>query len=149
MFSTIVVGTDGSPDSHQALEVAVDMAKAFPDAAINVVTAFRPLSSGELQAISRDLPEEFRPLIHGDMVSESRIQDARNILGNAGVDASYHQMTGSPTDVLLDMVDKTEADLLIVGSRGEGAAKRLLHGSVSSSVLHHAPCSVLVVKSPH
>ena len=52
---------------------------------------------------------------------------------------------GDPAEVLLDAARLYDADLLVVGSVGLVGAQRLLLGSVATSVLHHAPCDVLVV----
>ena len=147
MFSTIVVGTDGSPDAERALEVAAGLARMEGRPDVHVVTAYRPLGTGELESLARDLPDEFHPLLHAHVGADSSLNGARAIMARAGVDATYHDIDADPTEALLDIVDRAEADLLIVGSRGEGAAQRLLHGSVSTKVLHHAPCAVLVVKA--
>ena len=53
---------------------------------------------------------------------------------------------GEPAEAIVDTARENGADLVIVGTRGENAAKRALMGSVSTSVLHHAPCDVLVVR---
>lgn len=55
---------------------------------------------------------------------------------------------GSPGPALVDFAEEIGADVIVVGSRGQGALKRLLLGSVSSHVLHNAPCAVVVVR-PH
>ena len=52
---------------------------------------------------------------------------------------------GDPAEVLLDAARLYDADLMVVGSVGLVGAERVLLGSVASSVLHHAPCDVLVV----
>ena len=146
MFSTIVVGTDGSKDAERALQAGAELAGMHPGAEVHVVSAFHPLGPAELRDMAEQLPQEFRPLVHGLVTVEAPIAEAKRIMSRAGVSARYHEVDGDPTDALLECVENVDADLLIVGSRGEGAAKRLLHGSVSTKVLHHAPCSVLVVK---
>ena len=147
MFSTIVVGTDGSPDATRALRVTVNLAAERPEVEVHVVSANQALTIGELDSIARSLPEEYQQVLHSRLRADSRLAAARNLFEEAGITAVYHDIDGDPTDALLDAVTATGADLLIVGSRGEGAAKRLLHGSVSTKVLHHAPCAVLVVKA--
>lgn len=147
MFSTIVVGTDGSPDAEQALRATAKLAKLAPAANVHVVAAFHPIPPAQLRAMSDSLPDEFRPLVHGAMHVDSTIDAARSIMKAADVDADYHEVNDYPTDAILNAVETNAADLVVVGSRGEGAAKRLLHGSVSTNVLHHAPCAVLVVRA--
>jgi nucleotide-binding universal stress UspA family protein len=51
--------------------------------------------------------------------------------------------TGLPAEALLEAA--ADADMLVVGSRGAGGFKRLLMGSVSTQVTHHAPCPVVVI----
>jgi nucleotide-binding universal stress UspA family protein len=55
---------------------------------------------------------------------------------------------GSPGPALVDLAREIAADVVVVGSRGQGALKRLLLGSVSNHVIHNAPCAVVVVR-PH
>ena len=55
---------------------------------------------------------------------------------------------GSPRQVIVEEAEKWGADLIVMGSRGLGAWNRLLLGSVSNSVVHHAKCSVEVVRKP-
>ena len=79
--------------------------------------------------------------------ADNLLGSARALLRAEGVEAEFHEIADDPTDALLDTAAAHEADLIVVGSRGEGAVKRALHGSVSTKVLHHAPCSVLVVRA--
>ncbi|MDH3682640.1 MAG: universal stress protein [Acidimicrobiia bacterium] len=144
MFTTIVVGTDGSSDAEHALRAAATIAK-IDDAQVHVVTAYQPLAAGDLRDIATDLPAEYRELLRADMDAERRLAGARRICEREGVTAEYHEIIEDPTDALLDAAERYGADLIVVGSRGEGAVKRALHGSVSTKVLHHAPCAVLVV----
>lgn len=145
VFSTIVVGTDGSPDAEQALRAAAKLAGLDPATNVHVVAAFRPIPSPQLQSISRSLPDEFQGLVHATMHVDATIDSARSVMKAAGIEADYHEVNNYPTEAILDAVEAQEADLVVVGSRGEGTAKRLLHGSVSTNVMHHAPCAVLVV----
>ncbi len=146
MFATIVVGTDGSQDAEEALRAAAHLARLTGDSQVHVVNAHRPLTPAELSRLAASLPEEMRPLLHAQIGSDSILSEARTVLHGAGVEAQYHQINDDPTDALLEVVDQQGADLVIVGSRGEGMAKRVVHGSVSTKVLHNAPCAVLVVK---
>lgn len=53
---------------------------------------------------------------------------------------------GSPESRIVDIAEDWNADLIVVGSHGYNTWERLLLGSVSSAVVHHAPCSVLVAR---
>ena len=61
------------------------------------------------------------------------------------VTVEKHAAIGAPFDVLVSVANDVGADLIVVGTRGHGAGKRMLLGSVSTKVVHHAECSVLVV----
>jgi nucleotide-binding universal stress UspA family protein len=145
VFKKIVVGTDGSRNAEEAIRVAAELA-AVASATLHVVAAYRPLAESELRAIARELPDEFRDLVYRERGADIQLASARRIVEIAGIDAEFVDVVGDAAEVLLDAVDETGADLLVVGSRGEGRAGRLLHGSVSTKVLHHAPCTTLVVK---
>lgn len=149
VFSTIVVGTDGSPDAEDALRAAAELARMNPDTKVHVVGAFQPIPPSELRSIADSLPDEFRSLVHGTMQVDSTLDVARSVMKLAGVEADYHEIIGHPADAIIDAAEDHDADLIMVGSRGEGATKRLLHGSVSTNVVHHAPCAVLVVRKDH
>jgi nucleotide-binding universal stress UspA family protein len=146
VFTIIVVGTDGSKGAERAIRAAAAVAGRSPGAALHVVTAYQPLTPRQMNELAEQLPEEFRSVLSADMGAGSRLDSARALLVDAGVEAEYHEVSDDPTDAILDVVERVGADLVVVGSRGEGSVKRAIHGSVSTKVLHHAPCSVLVVK---
>jgi len=53
---------------------------------------------------------------------------------------------GDPAAEIIEIADKEKADLIIIGSRGLGAIKGVVLGSVSQKVTHHAACPVMIVK---
>lgn len=69
----------------------------------------------------------------------------RHRFPGADVDLTTEILDGPPDREIIEEAGRWNADLIIVGSHGRGFWGRLL-GSVSTGVLHHAPCSVLVVK---
>lgn len=146
MFDRIVVGTDGSANAERALRAVREMTSVEPAAAVRVVTAYRPLSDVQLSQIADQLPREFHPVLSSDMEAERRLDEARAVFRHSSQAVDYHERDDDPTDAILDAADQIDADLIVVGSRGESAAKRAIHGSVATKVLHHAPCSVLVIK---
>ena len=56
------------------------------------------------------------------------------------------QESPSPADAIVEYAEKNGIDLIVIGNKGAGAVERFLIGSVSSKVVSHAPCSVMVVK---
>ncbi len=65
---------------------------------------------------------------------------------DAGVSAEILQYSGTPGKIICDVARSWEADLIVLGRRGYSGIKELLLGSASNYVLHHAPCSVLIVQ---
>ena len=63
------------------------------------------------------------------------------------VACSPHSRQGDPADAILDVAEETSADLIVVGNKGMTGAKRFLLGSVPNKVSHHAPCSVLIIRT--
>ena len=54
---------------------------------------------------------------------------------------------GDAADAILDVAEEQRSDLIVVGNKGMTGAKRFLLGSVPNKVSHHAPCSVLIVRT--
>jgi nucleotide-binding universal stress UspA family protein len=131
----ILVGFDGSPNSHRALEEALDVARA--DTRITVVAAAQtpPPPGRELPMGAEGLDERRREL-----------EDARQRLAELGREAELVAVSGAPADVLVDEAERRGADLIVVGRRGLSGAERLVMGSVSSKVARTAGCSVLIAR---
>nr|MDJ0648519.1 universal stress protein [Xenococcaceae cyanobacterium MO_188.B19] len=66
---------------------------------------------------------------------------------NMGVNAQFRQISGSIGRTICQIAGTWQADLIVIGNRGRTGLKELFLGSVSNYVLHHAPCSVLTLKS--
>jgi nucleotide-binding universal stress UspA family protein len=146
MFSSIVVGTDGSDTATQAVREAVDMAAAL-GARLELVSAYAPVSEQRLRGERRDAPEDVQWAINPQQEVEASLASAAEIARGAGVSVTTHARQGDPADAILDVAEEQNADLLVVGNKGMTGAKRFLLGSVPNKVSHHAPCSVLIVRT--
>ncbi len=146
MFKSIVVGTDGSDTATQAVREAVDMAAAV-GATLELVTAYAPVTEQRLRAERRDAPEDVQWAINPRQEVEAALDDAADMARKAGVTVKTHAHQGDPADAILDVAEQEKADLVIVGNKGMTGAKRFLLGSVPNKVSHHAPCSVLIVRT--
>jgi nucleotide-binding universal stress UspA family protein len=133
----IVVGYDGSETAKRALERAAELASKY-GASVTAVSAVHVLHSAGRTAGARD-PEE---------VAERRqeLAEAEAFLAEKGIKANLVEGHGDPAEVIVDAAKEVGADLIVIGTRGLGAAERVLLGSVSTKVLHDAPCDVLVVR---
>jgi len=146
MFKSIVVGTDGSETANEAVKQAVDLAKAI-GARVELVSAYEPVSNQRLRSESRDVPEDIAHSVNPREDVDSVLKDALEYTEEEGVDSNCHARQGDPADAILDVAEETNADLIIVGNKGMTGARRFLLGSVPNKVSHHAPCSVLIIRT--
>jgi nucleotide-binding universal stress UspA family protein len=79
--------------------------------------------------------------------AESHIERVASDMADRGVAVTGRVCATGAADALIETAEQVEADLIVVGSRGMTGAKRLLLGSVPNGVSHHAPCSVLIVRT--
>ncbi len=145
MFTNIVVGSDGSQAALAAVRKAGEVALSSGHAEVHVVVGHQPLSGAEIDRITRSLPDEFKDTITADSRGTEIADEAAAMLRIMGVEVHEHVHSSAGATAILDVADEVGADLVVVGSRGLGAGKRMLRGSVSTKVAANAPCSVLVV----
>ena len=140
-YRTIVVGTDGSGSAQRAVEQAVELAAA-DKARLVIVTAFARTDAKPDERV----PADVRWMTTDPNAAERHARQGRHLAAEQGVtDVVVQALEGEPADELLEAADTFNADLIVVGSVGLTGSSRFLLGSVASSVLHHAPCDVLVV----
>jgi len=137
----VVVGVDGSPGSSAALDFAAEHASRT-GAALAVIHAWRSLSSrrGEMGAPFEDRFGEEMNL--AERILSEAVAGLRERYPDVKLDPEAIPV--APSRCLADA--SAAASLLVVGSRGLGAFSGMLLGSTSQSVLHHAQCSVAVVR---
>ena len=146
MFGSIVVGTDGSETANSAVSQAIDLAKAV-GAKVQLVSAYEPVSDSRLKQESKQAPDDLQWMINPREDVDSTLEEASEKAKEAGVEVQVHARQGDPADAILDVAEETNADLIIVGNKGMTGAKRFLLGSVPNKVSHHAPCSVLIIRT--
>jgi nucleotide-binding universal stress UspA family protein len=146
MFRSIVVGTDGSQTASEAVRQAVELAKEI-GAKIQLVSAYEPVPASRLREEKREAPEDLQWMVNPREEVDNTLSDAADIVNEAGVDCETFARQGDPADALLDVAEETDADLIVVGNKGMTGAKRFLLGSVPNKVSHHAPCSVLIIRT--
>jgi nucleotide-binding universal stress UspA family protein len=146
MFRSIVVGTDGSDTAGKAVEEAIDLAKTV-GAAVYVVSAYEPVPQGRLREEARQVPEDVQWMINPREDVDATLAEAADRVRDAGLEAETFAREGDPADAILDVAEERGADLIVVGNKGMTGARRFLLGSVPNKVSHHAPCSVLIVRT--
>jgi nucleotide-binding universal stress UspA family protein len=146
MFRSIVVGTDGSETAGEAVRQATELANAV-GATVELVSAYEPVPAQRLREERRDAPEDLQWAIGPREDVEATLQAAAGLAREAGVTVNIYARQGDPADAILDVAEEREADLIVVGNKGMTGAKRFLLGSVPNKVSHHAPCSVLIIRT--
>jgi nucleotide-binding universal stress UspA family protein len=139
----IVVGVDGSAASQEALEWAVKHA-ALEHAPLTVLAVHEVAASawtGNPILLPEDRPEEE----HARQAAQEIVNKLISDLGGAAPESvTVRGVSGAPAPILIEA--SADADLVVVGSRGAGGFANLLTGSVSSKVVNHAACPVVVVR---
>jgi nucleotide-binding universal stress UspA family protein len=146
MFRSIVVGTDGSDTAGKAVGEAIDLAKSV-GASVYVVSAYEPVPQGRLREEARQAPEDLQWMINPREDVDATLADAADRVRGAGLDVETFAREGDPADAILDVAEERDADLIVVGNKGMTGARRFLLGSVPNKVSHHAPCSVLIIRT--
>lgn len=146
----ILLATDGTKHSDCAIKMidnfnlsdgdevkivsVVDMAVPL---SIDVYAGYLP-TTADLEKTAQDNAEK---------ILESASERIRKTLSGKNIFVSTEVLLGSPESRIVETAEEMKANLIIVGSHGYNRWERLLLGSVSDSVIHHAPCSVLVVRN--
>ena len=146
MFRSIVVGTDGSDTATQAVRQAIELARAV-GARIELVSAYEPVSDARLREESIVVPEDLQWMVNPREDVNATLEEAAAEIRAAGVEVEVFARQGDPADAILDVAEERGSDLIVVGNKGMTGAKRFLLGSVPNRVSHHAPCSVLIVRT--
>ena len=145
MFRSIVVGTDGSDTARQAVRQAIELARAV-GARIELVSAYEPVSDARLRE-SIHVPEDLQWMINPREDVQATLEQAAGEIRAAGVEVEVFARQGDPADAILDVAEERGSDLIVVGNKGMTGAKRFLLGSVPNKISHHAPCSVLIIRT--
>lgn len=145
--SKILLATDGSPEAERATSMAVTLSNGLGSELYvvrvgGVPSAYYGYSEAEMfgreYQILRAREEEF--------VRERLDDEAEKVRAMGGEVAGIHGGAGSADAEILRLAEELGAGLVVLGSRGFGPLRRAVMGSVSSSVVRHAHCSVLVVR---
>ena len=146
MFGSIVVGTDGSDTANEAVRQATDLAKAV-GGRLHLVSAYEPVSNQRLREERRQAPGDVEWMVNPREDVEATLREASESIDGQGVTVETYAREGDPADAILDVAEEQSADLIVVGNKGMTGAKRFLLGSVPNKVSHHAPCSVMIIRT--
>jgi nucleotide-binding universal stress UspA family protein len=147
----ILFATDGSKQSDAATEMLRNLALADGDEVkvVSVVDMAVPMAidiyggylpdTGELEKTARE---------NAAKVLERTEESIRAMFPGKNIAVSSETLFGSPESRIVETAEAIHPDIIVLGSHGYSRWERLLLGSVSDSVVHHAPCSVLIVRPP-
>jgi nucleotide-binding universal stress UspA family protein len=146
VFTRIVVGTDGSETAAEAVRQAIDLAK-LAGATLSVVSAYSPIPERKVKDEQRSAPAdvqyEIGPREDVNLILDAAAADVRK----EGIEVQTHPVEGDPAEAILGIAEETKADLIVVGNKGMTGARRFILGSVPNNISHHAPCSVIIVRT--
>jgi nucleotide-binding universal stress UspA family protein len=142
MFHSILVAIDGSPDAEQALAQGIDLASCeharltlFSAVQAPPAVAYNGIGGGDVVArLVRETEQEAQALLRDAVRRVPEDVSVTSVLSAEPVRTA-----------LVRQIEKGEHDLVVMGSRGRGALRSALLGSVSHYVLHHSPVPVLIV----
>jgi nucleotide-binding universal stress UspA family protein len=141
----ILFATDGSPSAEEAQKEAFALAQRL-DAPLLVVSVAHPAlpavgySAYGYSNVVAEVREAERRRVEELVASVAEVAEAE------GVHCSTVTLDGQVVDEICRKASEYDAQLIVVGSHGWGAARRFLSGSVSTGLVHSAPCPVLVVR---
>ncbi|MEB3198877.1 MAG: universal stress protein [Candidatus Sericytochromatia bacterium] len=138
----ILIATDGSPCSHQAIRRAATLLplQAAELHVVSVANVVPLIAAGEVGFAAA-------AQVHREMTqAESHLQNALAVLGNLGLKAKTHGREGDPAHEIVALAGELAADILVLGAHGKNGLERLLMGSISDAVLHQWRGAVLVIR---
>ena len=145
----ILLATDGSAQSQAAIDMLKNFAFKSGDEMkiVSVVDMAVPMAIDIYGGYLPDTTEmEKTAREHAEKVLSETCERLEGICKNLTVTSDV--LFGSPESRIVETAEEWGSDLIVVGSHGYSRWERLLLGSVSQSVVHHAPCSVMVVRPP-
>ncbi len=145
----ILVTTDGSDNANRAIHAATELARNFGSellivtvVSMNVTRIYAPIapypSDAEYSAALRRAEEDAKKIVE-DAVAEAK-------MASVSVRSEALSTMDSVPETILKTAENEKVDLIVVGTRGLGGFRKLILGSVSSAVVSHAHCAVLVVR---
>jgi nucleotide-binding universal stress UspA family protein len=146
VFTRIVVGTDGSETAAEAVRQAIDLAK-LANARLSIVSAYEPVSKRRVEGEKLDAPTDVQYEIGPREDVNLLLDGAAAAARKEGIEVQTHPVEADPAEAILNVAEETKADLIVVGNKGMTGARRFLLGSVPNNVSHHAPCSVIIVRT--
>lgn len=144
----ILLVTDGTEFSDYAIEkvLAMGLCNENEIKILSVVNFPVPVGLDPIGGMASYPEMEQTQKDYAENTVQTAAERIRSV--HQGLEISTEVAVGSPESRIVDIAEEWSADLIVVGSHGYNTWERLLLGSVSSAIVHHAPCSVLVARKP-
>ncbi|CAN5489380.1 universal stress protein [soil metagenome] len=146
-----LIATDGSHFSKAAIEKCADLIANTADTEVRVISIYEKLGpmAGEPFGVSREyyLQAENASRLIADEAVTTAVDTLHKRFPDMKFAVTSEVDRGRAARLIVEAAAEWNADVIVVGSHGHGFWGRNLMGSVSDAVVHHAPCSVLVVRT--
>jgi nucleotide-binding universal stress UspA family protein len=147
----ILLATDGAKQSNAAAEMLKRLVIQDGDQIIvvSVIDLAMPMAMDIYGGYLPDTTEFEKAAKEGaNRALSETAENLRAHVSGKNVEVTTELLLGSPESRIVELADEVKPDLIVVGSHGYSSWERLLLGSVSDAIVHHAPCSVMVVRCP-
>jgi len=141
LFSKVLVPVYGSDNSHRALDAALLLSEKLGAkvTAIHVMEDI-PVLHIQSEKLLRDLLDAYKK------ESQLILSKCSEIATRKGLSINTKLLQGNAGSAILDFCEKEKYDIIVMGSRGMGKFKELVLGSVSSKIVHHSSCPVMIIR---
>jgi nucleotide-binding universal stress UspA family protein len=147
VIQSILVGTDGSDTAATAVAHAIEVARGL-QARLQIVSAYEAVPAGRLRKEALQAPSDVQWTVNPREDVLALLESAQRDARAAGIEqVETFARVGDAADAILDVAEEQRCDMIVVGNKGMTGATRFLLGSVPNKVSHHAPCSVLIVRT--
>ncbi|WP_122088881.1 universal stress protein [Halalkalicoccus subterraneus] len=143
MAHTVLVPTDGSPQSREAIEYAM---REFSDAEFVALTVLNPteMGAGGTEMGMASYADEWMDA--EEERAEKRFEELGTLAAEHGVTLDGETIIGRPARAIVDYAEEHDIDQIVMGSHGRDGVSRILLGSVAETVVRRSPCPVTVVR---
>lgn len=139
MYKKILLAVDGSENALRATVEAVKIAKIEPAAVVDILYVNVPPKTAREILLEPSKEEQ-------DKARKIKIQPIEKLLNDAGIKNKTSILTGEASPTIIQHSNITDADIIVIGSRGLNAVQKFVLGGVSNEVVQKAAMPVLLVK---
>ena len=141
MFSKILIAVDGSEVSYRALDAALFLSEKLG----SKITAIHVMEN--VPTVYIESQKVLDELLEARKNESQKILDECSLIATKkGITLTTNLLEGDPASTILEFSQSEKYDVIIIGSRGMGKFKELILGSVSSKVIHHSSCPILLIR---